>query len=303
MVFGASGFVGRHFCRLAAGRNHDLLTVGGPTSRECDFSVDLRDAASVAGIVAEARPAAIVNLAGFASVGKSFREPVECFDLNAAGMMAILAAAEGLDDRPYVLAVSSGEVYGEVPEGALPATERTPAFPRSPYAASKLAMEAACTSFPEAVGAIGIARSFNHTGPGQPRDFAIPHFARQIAAARAAGDTSLQLDVGDLTVARDFLDVRDVAAAYCSMVEKRLAGTFNVCSGTPRRLSEVLEMLATLADVRVEARVDQTRLRPGEPPIAFGSAAALAEATGWSPAIDLETTLSDLLTDPAEENA
>jgi GDP-4-dehydro-6-deoxy-D-mannose reductase len=263
--------------------------------------VDLRDAGRVAEVVSEVRPTAIVNLAGFASVGKSFAAPIECFELNVTGAIAIVAAARGLVDMPYILAISSGEVYGEVPAARLPATERTQPSPRSPYAASKLAMEAACASFPESVDDIGIARSFNHTGPGQPADFAIPQFARQILAAKAAGESSLLLDVGDLSVARDFLDVRDVAAAYCSMIENRLKGTFNVCSGTPRRLADVLGLLATLAGVSVEPHIDPARLRPGEPPIAFGSAAALAAATGWSPAISFETTLSDLLADHQEE--
>ncbi len=123
----------------------------------------------------------------------------------------------------------------------------------------------------------------------------MPAFAQQVAAV-AAGRQAPVIHVGDLEPARDFLDVRDVCAAYRLCLEAELApGTIlNIASGTARRVGDVLDALIAAAGVAVEVRADPARMRPSDIPRAQGDAGRL-RALGWAPAIPWEQTLRDVL--------
>jgi len=92
--------------------------------------------------------------------------------------------------------------------------------------------------------------------------------------------------------------VRDVVRAYWMLLAKGEAGgVYNVCSGRGRRIGELLDVLLAASRARVEVRVDPGRLRPADVPAQVGDPSRLRAATGWSPRIPLERTLSDLLDD------
>jgi GDP-4-dehydro-6-deoxy-D-mannose reductase len=138
-------------------------------------------------------------------------------------------------------------------------------------------------------------RSFNHTGAGQSDVFVLSSFARQIAEIKA-GRREAVLRVGNLDVKRDFLDVRDVCAAYVALLEKGEAGeTYNVCSGRSYRIRDLLDRLCSLSGVEVEVRVDPERLRPVDMPELLGDASKLEAATGWKPTVAIDDTLRSLL--------
>ena len=83
-------------------------------------------------------------------------------------------------------------------------------------------------------------RPFNHIGPGQSPNFAVPALAKRIVEARRSGAASLP--VGTLTTRRDFTDVRDVVVAYRLLIERGVPGTvYNVCSGRDVAIAEVAE--------------------------------------------------------------
>jgi GDP-D-mannose dehydratase len=129
--------------------------------------------------------------------------------------------------RPAVsrtfLYVSSGDVYGQVDESALPITELQPPCPRNPYAVSKLSAEFLSLQWGLSEGwPVLVARPFNHIGSGQKDNFVIASAARQINRIKQ-GLQAAQLEVGDIDVTRDFLDVGDVISAYFACW-KRYAG-------------------------------------------------------------------------------
>ena len=105
--------------------------------------------------------------------------------------------------------------------------------------------------------------------------------------------------VGNLDVRRDFLDVRDVIAAYLALLDAAprlpMRFTCNIASGSARPLRDHVETLRTLAAVPFEITVDPDRLRPVDVPTTYASPALLTAATGWAPAIPIATTLADLL--------
>ena len=102
--------------------------------------------------------------------------------------------------------------------------------------------------------------------------------------------------MGDLTVERDLTDVRDVCRAYRLLLEPDVpAGTYNVATGRPVRLCEVVEILVGLAQAPVEIRQNPARVRAVDVRVLAGDPSQLAAATGWQAEIPLERTLAEAL--------
>ncbi len=287
LLLGHGGFVGRHVIEAAA--LNPNVEVNVPPD---DF--DIRDTQSVSRVVAAARADWILHLAAQSSVAASLQRPIETYQVNVIGTANVVSAALESGFAGRLLFVSSADVYGSVNAAQLPIRESQPAAPRNPYAASKLAAEAVCL---EAVHRSGldvlIARPFNHIGPGQDARFAVAGFAAQIAAI-AAGERASTLAVGDLSVERDFTDVRDVVRAYFALFEQgECGGVYNVCSGNGLRLEHVLQQLVLAAQTEVRIEVDRMRLRSSETPRLVGDNAKL-RALGWRPQISLSQTLDDV---------
>jgi GDP-4-dehydro-6-deoxy-D-mannose reductase len=259
-----------------------------------DFHVDVCDAGAVRSALHEARPEGVYHLAGLAYVPAAERDTDLVDAVNRGGTANVLDAAHEVGARTLV--VSSGAVYGRVAEADLPVGEDAPLRPVGAYAESKAAAEAECA---RRVGRqhVVVVRPFNHTGPGQAREFVCSDFAAQVAECEL-GLRAAHVEVGDLRSERDFSDVRDVVRAYVAALEHGRSGAaYNVCSGRATSVAAILETLGALARVTFEVRVQGERLRAGEVTRFCGDAAKLRSAAGWSPSIALRTTLADLLDD------
>jgi GDP-4-dehydro-6-deoxy-D-mannose reductase len=248
-------------------------------------------------LVADVGPDVVFHLAGAASVGQSFADPVGTWRVNLDGTLAVLEAlrARGPDVRGVI--VTSGEIYGLVPPGELPVGPATPMHPHSPYAASKAAADLAAGQYHDGYGLpILRVRPFNHLGPGQDARFVVPSVARQIARGERDGLDHIEIHVGNVTTRRDFSDVRDIVRAYRLIAEKGTAGTpYLACSGRSVAVRELIDALAELSTARITIVSDETRRREGEQPDLYGSPEELSADTGWQPVIPLSTTLSDTL--------
>ena len=164
------------------------------------------------------------------------------------------------------------------------------------YSASKAAADEACRQFFE-VEKLHVVRvrPFNHTGPGQAESFVASDFARQIVL-RERGLVEPVISVGDISVRRDFSDVRDVVRAYYQLLEEGKPGeVYNVCAGRVVSIQELLEFLLKSSERSINVKVDGTRFRKSEIPILSGSCEKLKEIVDWDNLIPLENTLSDLL--------
>jgi GDP-4-dehydro-6-deoxy-D-mannose reductase len=210
-------------------------------------------------------------------------------------MNVLLAAAEAGVQR--VLAVSSADVYGPVPEAELPITEDRPLRPVSPYGASKASADLiALQAFLGHGLPVVRVRPFNHLGPGQSDHFVAPALASRIARAEQAGEH--HITVGNLSARRDFTDVRDVVRAYRLLVERGEPGeVYNVCSGREVAIQEVADRLVARTEGPMTLVPDPDLLRPVDTPRLCGDPSRLRAATGWSPEIPLEVTLADVLDD------
>lgn len=296
IVTGGNGFVGSHLVRVLRERGDDVLVAGrSHDGRDVDFELDLGDVENIRRALDAAMPDVVFHLAAQAFVPESMRDPLATYDTNALGTARLYDAIRSLPGNlPRVVLASSAEVYGTREPSEYPLREDLAVRPATPYAASKAAAEAIALASWRSYGVpTVVARAFNHIGPGQNARFAVPAFATQLAAVAAGGPPVMR--VGNLTAHRDFLDVRDVALAYVALAERGESGeTYNVCSGRPVTMQEVLRRLILIAHVAVEVREDLLRMRPSEAPFSYGDPAKVQAATGWSPRFSLDQSLRDV---------
>jgi GDP-4-dehydro-6-deoxy-D-mannose reductase len=287
LITGGKGFVGHWLAAHLKDQGDEVVVI--------DIETDVSEAAAIRRVVADVTPDAIYHLAAMTHVGESWENPSQVLKVNVLGTAELLAAARMLPASPTMLIISSAEVYGVVVPDQLPLAEDTPTAPATPYAASKLAAEAVALQAWRGYGQpVIVVRPFNHIGPGQSPNFAVPALAKRIVEARRSGASSLP--VGTLTTRRDFTDVRDVVVAYRLLIERGVPGTvYNVCSGQDVAIADVADGLLALAEAELELVTDPALVRPVDVPVLRGDATRLRQATGWAPSIPLATTLADVL--------
>jgi GDP-4-dehydro-6-deoxy-D-mannose reductase len=285
LVTGARGFVGPH---LVAALRRDGAAVG-------EYNGSLGDLDAIRRALEAFGPTVVFHLAAQTFVPDALRTPLETYDANVLGTARLAQAVREHTGAPppRIVFASSAEVYGVRHAGEYPLRETLGLRPANPYGASKAAAEAILLGEAGGFGTdVVIARAFNHIGPGQREHFVVASLAAQLA--RIAGGGSPQLFVGNLTAARDFLDVRDVVEAYLALARDGERGQiYNVCSGHAVTIRDVLRELIIIARVPVEVREDPARMRGVEIPLSVGDPAKLRDRTGWMPQIPLVRSLRD----------
>ncbi|MGI9604759.1 MAG: GDP-mannose 4,6-dehydratase [Acidimicrobiales bacterium] len=291
LVTGGAGFVGQALRQHLADAGDDVITTdrasGGP---------DITDREAVATFIGAHDVDVIYHLAAQAHVPTSWRDPIGTFRVNAEGTQNVLdAIGESSDTR--VIVVTSAEVYGAVPTDRLPISESEPLRPVTPYASSKVAADAvALQAFLGRNVDVIRARAFNHIGPGQRTSFVAAGLAERIALAERVGGSTVR--VGNLSPRRDFTDVRDVVRAYRLLAQHGAAGeVYNVCSGVDRAIGDIADGLVALATSTITVERDPDLERDVDVPVVRGDRTRIEEDTGWSPRIDLEQSLADILED------
>jgi nucleoside-diphosphate-sugar epimerase len=284
LVTGINGFTGRYLVaelEAAGFRVFGTAHHGEPAGGDVR-TVDLCDRDRLRAVVAEVRPDVVAHLAAISFVPHGDAEAI--YRVNVVGTRNLLDALAGLDARPRcVLLASSANVYGNAPVEVI--DESVPPGPTNDYAVSKLAMEYLARIWMDRLPIV-ITRPFNYTGVGQPPNFLLPKVVSHFQTRAPV------IELGNTDVARDFSDVRTVAAAYRRLLEVAPAGEiFNVCSGRAYALDDVLGMMGRIAGYEIEVRINPAFVRANEVMRLLGSAAKLEQAIGPLPAIPLEETL------------
>lgn len=306
LVTGVTGFVGGHLAEALLARG-DAEVFG--LSRSGDwpgawshlngrarlYPSDLCNPGALEHLLRQVEPEQIYHLAGYAHVGRSFQEPDAAWSGNLTATRCLYEAIMRWGGQPRILFVGSGMVYGEsAPEQRL--DERSLLLPTSPYAASKAAADLVSYQHSHNPGLDIIrVRPFNHIGPRQQPQYAVPHFAKQVAAIERGLRPPL-LETGNLTPERDLTDVRDVVAAYLLLMEHGRRGeVYNVASEKTYSIQTVLDRLLALAGVKVEVRQRSDLVRASDPGAMHVDTRKLRQQTGWRPRYSLDDTLSDTL--------
>lgn len=311
LITGVSGFVGQHLLTFLSTKpglsvqGIDVDTLDSladyPGSYEYS-SINMLDKESLFELIRKFDPDAIIHLASSSSVAYSWKNPNDCFKNNTNIFLNLIEAVRLHKKNCKILSIGSSEEYGKVDVSSLPLTEEVNVNPSSPYGVSRVSQEMLSKVYVTGYGLdIVMTRSFNHTGPGQDNRFFIPDFASQLMkikknATQNGPDTDPVINVGDLTVVRDFTDVRDVVKAYWLLLKHGRKGEiYNVCSGTGYSLSQLAKMMNELSAANVRIQQDSDRIRPAENPVIIGSNEKLSSETGWKPMITIETSLEDVL--------
>lgn len=294
LVTGANGFTGRY---LAAelqragyevhGLVHKPIASGKVAGVSALHVADLSDAAGLAAVVNEVQPDKVVHLAAIAFVAHGDIEAI--YRTNLVGTRHLLEAlAQSKAPLDAVLLASSANVYGNSVGGVL--DENTPPAPANDYAVSKLAMEYAARLYAGRLPLITV-RPFNYTGVGQAESFLIPKIVNHVRRRAPL------IELGNLDVARDFSDVRNVVQLYRRLLEApaALGQTFNVCSGQAWSLNDVLTMVREISGHDFEVRVNPAFVRQNEVKTLVGSRAKLDAVVGEVPEIALRDTLRWML--------
>lgn len=281
IVTGADGFAGRHVVRhlLDAGRRVEAWVHRAPSSDlRCPHRVlDIRDARACADALAAADPSGLIHLAAVTSVADAAARPGYAHAVNVVGTHNVLGPL-----RPGIPAVLASTCHVYRMTGAMPLDESMPVDPVGPYASTKAEAEVAARSaHPSTV----VARAFHHTGPGQAPRFALAQWARDLEL----GEETIR--TGDLTLRRDYSDVRDIAAGYVWLLGHAAAGeTVNLCSGRAPTLRALLDQLAPDG---VTAMQNPAWLRAHDPAEIRGCPERAARL-GWRVSTPMATTLADL---------
>ena len=303
LLTGACGFVGKTLLPMLLAKGYRVTCTSiSPTSLEgggADWvTLDINNSAAVSRVIEQVKPSHVIHLAAQSHVPTSFRDPRNTWQTNVMGTLNLLEAVKAHCSEAFFLFVSSSEVYGESFKAEVPLRESAACMPMNPYAASKRAAELAVEQYFRQGLAGVIARPFNHIGPGQSPEFVTASFAQQIAVIEA-GKQKPVLQVGNLDAQRDFLDVRDVCAAYLALLELATVDieerVFNIASGEPCRIDDVLKLLLQQSSKEIGIEQDPQRMRPSDILLAAGDCSRIHSLSGWQASCDLSDTLAELL--------
>ncbi len=246
---------------------------------------DVRDAGQMQRYLAGSD--VVFHLAALIAIPYSYEAPRSYVQTNVDGTLNVLEACRAAGVGRLVH-TSTSEVFGTARR--VPIDEDHPRTGQSPYAATKIAADALVQSYHLTWGLPAvILRPFNTYGPRQSARAIIPTVASQIAAGRS------EIEVGSTIPTRDFLFVRDTAAAFAAvgLAEGVEGHDFNAGSGTEISIGALIERIAALMGVTVEIRQTQERIRPEGSEVLrlLADSSRLRERTGWTPRCSLDEGL------------
>lgn len=309
LITGISGFVGGHLVDHLIKTQADLGIYGTIRERSnLEYLLkygdrinlrhcDMTDSSSVRQTLKEIQPDYLVHLAGQSSIAHSWSQPHSLLNANVVSTINIF---EGIKDLGLsgtrVIIIGSSDCYGIIDKTDFKVPENYPLKPVSLYAVTKAINEYyACHYHLVNNLDVVLVRTFNHTGPRRPGEYALSGFARQIAEIEK-GVKEPVLYTGNLNIVRDFLDVRDVVVAYRLALEKCRSGEiYNICSGKGYKLKDLLGILLSLSSAKVNIKTDDRLIRHFDLPCIVGDNSKFVKETGWKIMYDIRDTLKDLL--------
>ena len=309
LITGVSGFVGSHLLDLLTSKRGKYELYGIVRERTSLYRIqhnidsvnligcDLVNLVTVINVMREVKPDYIYHLAGESSVKLSWGGALSMVNNNIVATLNILEALRAANyRRTKILLACSSEEYGLVSEKDIPIKEETALAPVSPYGVSKATIDMFGFQYYKSYGLNVIRiRAFNHTGPRRDEIYALSSFAKQIAEIEK-GVREPSIYVGNLNSIRDYTDVRDIVRGYELAMEHCEPGdVYNICSSKGYKIRDLLDMLIELGECDIEIVYDEERMRPIDLPIIIGDNSKFSKAASWSPQIDIESTLLDLL--------
>ncbi|GGG29934.1 GDP-mannose 4,6-dehydratase [Pontibacter amylolyticus] len=296
-----------------------------PHEKNINFKLhygDLTDSTNLIRIIQETQPDEIYNLAAMSHVKVSFDTPEYTANADGLGTLRILEAIRilGLTKKTKVYQASTSELYGLVQ--AVPQSETTPFYPRSPYAVAKLYAYWITVNYREAYGMFacnGIL--FNHESPLRGETFVTRKITR--AAARIAMGLQDGLYLGNLDAKRDWGHAKDYVEAMWRILQQDEPEDFVIATGVTTTVRDFIRMAFGHVGIELEFKgegvdekgyivacnnpeyqleigkevvcVDPNYFRPTEVELLIGDATKSKEKLGWVPKYDLQALVTDMM--------
>lgn len=283
---------------------------------------DLTDSTNLIRLIQEIQPDEIYNLAAMSHVAVSFETPEYTANADGIGTLRILEAVRllGLVSKTRIYQASTSELYGKVQE--IPQTEKTPFYPRSPYAVAKLYAYWITINYREAYGMFasnGIL--FNHESPIRGETFVTRKITR--AASRIALGMQDKLYLGNLNAKRDWGHAKDYVRMMWMILQADQPDDWVIATGVTTTVRDFVRMAFAEAGIDLEFRgegieergyvaacrdpryqvpvgkevvaVDPRYFRPTEVDLLIGDSTKARQKLGWVPEYDLNALVKDMM--------
>jgi len=281
---------------------------------------DMQDATSLIRIVQKVQPDEVYNLAAQSHVQVSYEVPEYTAEIDALGTLRLLEAIRilGLGNKTKFYQASTSELFSGKP-GEAPQSEKTPFYPRSPYATAKLYAYWITVNYREAYhffACNGVL--FNHESPRRGETFVTRKITR--AVARIAIGLQDKLYLGNLNAKRDWSHSKDAVRAMWLILQQSEPGDYIISSGEQHSVREFCELAFKEVGIdlewqgkeldekgidkktgRVLVEVDPKYFRPAEVESLLGDSSKSREKLGWKPEISFEELIKEMVQSDLEE--
>ncbi len=263
---------------------------------------DLLDAGALTKVLFETEPDEVYNLAAQSHVKVSFDAPKYTADATSTGVLQLLESVRQYEtfknSKIRVYQAGSSEMFGASPP---PQSERTPFYPRSPYAVSKVAAYWHCINYREAYGMFitnGIL--FNHESPRRGEEFVTRKITR--AVGRIKYGVQQRLYLGNMDAKRDWGFAGDYVKGMWMMLQQSEPGDFVLSTGESHSVREFVEMAFGFAELDWKSHVvvDEGLYRPTEVDFLLGDSTLSREKLGWQPTMSFEGLVRLMLEEDLE---
>ena len=262
---------------------------------------DMTDSSNLSRLVEKINPAEIYNLAAQSHVGTSFEIPEYTTDVDAMGTLRLLDAIKESEVECKFYQASTSELYGKVQE--VPQTEKTPFYPRSPYAAAKLYAYWIVKNYREAYDLFAVnGILFNHESPRRGKRFVTRKITR--AVARITKGKQNKIYLGNMNAKRDWGYAKDYVKMMWMMLQHDTPEDFVIATGETHTVREFVEAAFSHVDIEIEwqgegvdekgidkntgkvlVEVDPKYFRSTEVDLLMGDPSKAKEELGWEPEI------------------
>ena len=288
---------------------------------------DLTDSTNLIRIIQETQPDEIYNLAAMSHVHVSFETPEYTANADGIGTLRILEAVRllGLTKKTRVYQASTSELYGLVQ--AVPQSETTPFYPRSPYAVAKLYAYWITVNYREAYGMYAVnGILFNHESPLRGETFVTRKITR--GAAKIALGLQEKIYLGNLNARRDWGHAKDYVEGMWRILQQDTPEDYVLATGVTTPVRDFVRMAFGELGIELEFRgeneqevgvvkscshpdymlpigkevvaVDPRYYRPTEVDLLIGDPTKAHEKLGWKPTFDLPMLVADMMRSDVE---
>jgi GDPmannose 4,6-dehydratase len=255
---------------------------------------NLLDLSSLIRAIQIAEPDEVYNLAAQSFVAASWQQPILTGTITGIGAVNVMEAIRLIRPQARFYQASSSEMFGRARDAIQ--SERTPFYPRSPYACAKLYAHSMTVNYRESFGmhaSSGIL--FNHESPLRGIEFVTRKITDGVARIKLG--LARELDLGNLDASRDWGHAQDYVTAMWMMLQQDKPGDYVIATGRSITVREFCKLAFAHVSLNADehVRVNKTLVRPAEVDVLAGDPSLAARSLGWTPTTTVEALVAEMV--------